>query len=168
MQETLERPNVDLTPNERILLESACVELIGTLEHLLEKAALEREAGFLGESAVIGRKMLLALVDFAEGYLSGNGLSPAFQQIARGYKSAQHTIDLATSQSWGPLRKLAGQSSASNTEVAQSHFRTGQAIAAAAESAVGEGIGILSHCSSVVDELDESLRPVLAELRETW
>ncbi|MEO1617072.1 MAG: hypothetical protein AAFV88_14570 [Planctomycetota bacterium] len=158
----------ELTSNERILLESACVELIGSIEQMLEQSAKEREAGYLGESAVIGNKILLSLVDFSEGYVSGESLGDVYKVIAECYKGTQQVIDLATSQTWGPFRKMLGKSTASNDEVAVAHKDCGSLIADALETSVGSGLSRLNDTTSVAAQLTESLEPILTELRTEW
>ena len=154
--------------NERILLESACVDLIGELEHLLALSNVECEAGFLGESALIGNKMLHSLVEFAEGYLSGQRLTIVYDLIARGLKATQQTVDLATSQTFGTLRRIIGRESATDAEVAAAHSQAGKAIAIAAIASLGGGIRQLEDESTVATELYESLQPILIKLREKW
>ncbi|MEM6469911.1 MAG: hypothetical protein AAF802_10190 [Planctomycetota bacterium] len=158
----------ELSTNERILLESACVEVIGSVEQLLEHASNERKSGYLGESAVIGNKILLALVDFSEGYVSGDALGDVYKVIAECYKATQRVIDLATSQTWGPLRKMLGRSIASNDEIADAHRDCGQLIADAVATSVGSGLARLEQSATTANQLEESLEPILNELRTEW
>jgi hypothetical protein len=161
-------PLPPLSRSERILLESACIDIIAEFEQLLDLANAEREAGFLGESALIGNRMLHSLIDFAESYLSGRRLAMVYQLIDRGFQSTQKTIDLSSSQLWGPLRRLIGRQSASDLDVANSHNETGLVIAAAAMATIGGGICRLEDDAPVAMALYESLRPILIELRERW
>ena len=158
----------ELNDSERILLESACVDLIGRLEYSLEQANREREEGFLGESAVIGNDMLLSVVDFSDGYLTGQRLELVYSLLAEGYKATQLVIDLATSQNWGIVKKIIGQDSATDEQVAQSHKEAGEAIASVLSASIGGGIRLLDPNSPVAKNLMESLQPILVELREKW
>ncbi|MEM0925531.1 MAG: hypothetical protein AAGJ83_05795 [Planctomycetota bacterium] len=157
-----------LTSHERILLESACVEFIGSVEHYVSEAGREREAGYLGESAVSANKILHTLIDFAEGTFSGKELREAYRLIAASYESTQRVIELATSQAWAPLRKLVGSSVATNDALADAHRRCGQSIAETIEATLDDGLGLLGESSSIVHQLRECLDPLLDELRTKW
>lgn len=157
-----------LSTSERILLESACVDAIGQLEQLLEKASSERAAGFLGESILIANRMLLLIVDFSEGYLDESQQGSVFERTALGYAATQRGVALSSSQTWGTIRKLIGRETATDGEVASAHQEVGAAVAASAESAVKGAIRMLGSDSVVAQQLAESMEPMLEELRTQW
>lgn len=157
-----------LSTSERILLESACVDTIGQMEQLLEKASGEKAAGFLGESILIANQMLLLIVDFSEGYLAEHEQGSVFERTALGYAATQRGVALSSSQTWGAIRKLIGQETATDNEVANAHQEVGAAVASAAESAVQGAVRMLGADSVVALQLVESLDPMLEELRTEW
>lgn len=157
-----------LSTNERILLESACVDAIGQMEQLLEKANEERAAGFLGESILIANKILLLFVDFAEGYLSESEQASVIERTAVGYAATKRGVSLSSSQTWGAIRKLIGRETATDNQVAEAHREVGVAVADAADSAIVGAIRMLGSDSAVTSQLAESLEPILAELRTEW
>jgi hypothetical protein len=157
-----------LSPDEKSMLESACVDLIGELEHLLAFSNVECEAGFLGESALIGNKMLHCLVKFSDGYLSGPRSTIVYELVEKGFQETKKTVDLATSQTLGTLRRIVGGQTATDQEVAAAHAEAGKAIANAVIASLGGGIRRLHDEGSVANDLCESLQPILVELRENW
>lgn len=154
--------------NARILLESACVDVIGRLEYLIARSEFEITEGYLGESALIGDKMLCCLAEFAEGHLTGQRLAIVNEFIDRGRKATKRTVDLATTQTFGSIRRIIGLTAASDGDVAAAHQDTGKLIATAAIATLGGGIRELEVEGSIAKELYASLQPILSTLREKW
>ena len=163
-----ETPATELTGEERILLESACVDTIGQLEQLLEKAREEQNAGFLGESILFGKQMLLLLVEFTEAHLQASSNEKALDAIDKGYQSAKSGARLSASQSWGTLRRIVGKATATDQEVTEAHSAVGKSIATAVSETMFLGIRLLGSQSSVAKMLAESLNPLLDELNKKW
>lgn len=156
-----------ISEERRILLESACVDLIGKFEQMLDAARCEREAGFLGESMVIGKKMMLALVEFADGYLEDKRLQNSVDVIAQACTLADEGVELSSSQSFGAVKRVFGRRTASDLEVANAHRSVGSAIASALSVAFNSAAQILG-AARLSEDIRDSLEPMLAELREKW
>ncbi|MEO1526378.1 MAG: hypothetical protein AAFX06_13140 [Planctomycetota bacterium] len=156
-----------LSDESRILLESACVDLIGEFEQMLEAARSEREAGFLGESMLLGKKMLLTLVEFVDGYLEAEKLRNAVDLLTEGCALADAGIKLSSSQSFGAVKRVFGRRPATDVEVADAHRSLGTAIANALSVALNSAVQILGE-ARMTEDINDSLKPMLAELRGKW
>lgn len=156
-----------ITDEDRILLESGCVDLIGEFEQLIETARSEREAGFLGESMVLGKRMLLTLVEFADGYLEEEPQEDVVDRIASGCVLADNGIQLSSSQNFRAFRRVLGKKTASDLEVAEAHGAVGTAVADALTLALGSAVERLGK-ANISEAIGDSLEPILLELREQW
>ena len=166
---TTTKPNsTQLTSSQRILLETACVDMIGQVEQLMEKARDEQSAGFLGESMLVGSSILKLLVNFSDGYLSDRTLVLVNDRIELAHQAIKNGTELSQSQTFGSLRRLIGRKSATDVEVARAHTEVGIALAEAVAAAVAGGLHQLKSNSSLVNDLQESIQPILSEMRKTW
>lgn len=161
-------PNESLCSSKRILLETACVDLVGQLEQLMEKARDEQKAGFLGESMLVGNTILVQLLNFAEAYLIESSRNAVTALISKGFEVTARGTELSSSQTFGTVKRLFGRKSATDFQVAEAHCEVGKAIADTAELAVQSGLDLLGSESVFATGVHESLHPILVELREKW
>ena len=166
---TTTKPNsTHLGTSERILLETACVDLIGQVEQLMEKARDEQTAGFLGESILLANTILVLVINFADAYLSGPQREVVNDGITVTHAAIKEGTELSKSQTFGPLRRLMGRNSASDEEVAQAHQAVGKTLADTVGTAIVAGLSKLDPESVIAKGMQESLQPILTELTKKW
>lgn len=160
--------NTELSSQDRSLLEAACVDLICRLDQLLCHANEARQAGYLNETVPHANNMLLASLDFAESHLTGSALDELHTQVAAAYGRTQELADLISSRSWGAVRRVIGRPSATEMDVLRVHGEVGEAIAVVVVASLGGGIRRLGVHTSIGDEMIQSLKLFLSEMKKAW
>jgi len=167
-QPRLAKAPASLSTEQRIVLESSCVDLICQLEAMLIQVADHRQAGHLSDCVEIANKMLVALLDFTEAHLTGKPLDVVYERVAEAYELTQKYDETISSFSWSAVRRVIGRTSASEVDVLQAHADVGEAIAIVSVASLGESIGLFDDKNGTANQMHQSLKCFIDELRKVW
>jgi hypothetical protein len=157
-----------LSTEQRVSLELACVDVICQLESLLSQANEYNSTGRLQDVVAVANRMLLSTLDFGETYCEGDSLSNVQDRISEAYTEIQVYSDAIHTRSWSAFRRVIGKTSASEIDVLHAHSQVGDAVAVAIVTSLGGGIRRLGIRTSMGSQLAQSLELFVAEMKKGW
>ena len=158
-------------PNHRFdrkSLETACVDMISQLEHIVFKAQEMSRIDFVDETAEIARKMLVVMGDFTEEFLAGKAADQAIGEIDRAL-TYSHTYDevLKTRSILNTVLRTIWKAD-ENHEIQSAHEQLGEIMVRACAATLYHAIMLLGMDSEMGKQIDQSTVIFVNELKQAW
>lgn len=157
-----------LSSDQRMMLESSCVDVICQLENQLERACTFRDARQHRDAYHTANRMLVTLLEFAEGNLDGDPLETVYADLATAYELTSDLSDAISAHGWSAMRRVVGKSSTSEMDILHIYDRVGRAVAKVTVSSLGYAIRRVDPKTTVGRQLHQSLASFIDQLQKVW